>query len=163
MKTLYLPAHFREEMRKVWGISIFGKEKEVRKEYEKIVKEKRFKKTITIGDRCSLSLLSDIKVFDGKINRKKIKESLPFSLTCKNPPGTIQKEAWAVMERAIKENKSVFVDGEEDLLVIPAVLLAENKSAVIYGFFEKGICLVEVSDKTKKIFKELLKKFSFSS
>ena len=103
---------------------------------------------------------SDIKVFDGKINREKIEESLPFSLSFSNPPGTIQKDAWSIIEKAIKENKNVFVDGEEDLLVIPAVLLSKDHSAVVYGFFNKGICLIEVSDKIKNTFKELLKKFN---
>lgn len=159
MKTLYLPTDLRAKLREVWGIAIFGKEEEVSKEYAELIKEKKFRKIITIGDRCSLSLPSDIKVFDGKINRKEIKETLPFSLRCSNPAGTIQEEVWSTMERAIKENKNVFVDGEEDLLVIPAVLLSEEDTAVVYGFFNKGICLVEVSTETKKTFKELLEKF----
>ncbi|MBU4480952.1 GTP-dependent dephospho-CoA kinase family protein, partial [Patescibacteria group bacterium] len=60
---------------------------------------------------------------------------------------------------AIKENKNVFVKGEEDLLAIPAVLLAGKNTAVVYGLPNKGICLVKISPKTKKNFKELLKKF----
>ena len=160
MKTLYLPNEIRSELKQVWGIPIFGKEEEIEKEYKRLIKEKKFKKIITIGDRCSLSLPSDIKVFDGKINREKIKESLPFSLSFSNPPGTIQEDAWSIIEKAIKENKNVFVDGEEDLLVIPAVLLAKDHSAVVYGFFNKGICLIEVSDKIKNTFKELLKRFN---
>ena len=160
MKTLYLPAKLHLELKKVWGIPIFGKEEEVLKEYKRLIREKGFKKIITIGDRCSLTLPSDIKVFDGKINREKIEKSLSFSLSCSNPSGTIQEEVWPIIEKAIKENKNIFVDGEEDLLVIPAVLLAKESSAVVYGFFDKGICLIEVSDKTKKSFEELLKKFN---
>ncbi|XOB46778.1 MAG: DUF359 domain-containing protein [Candidatus Nealsonbacteria bacterium] len=163
MKTLYLPDELRPELRKVWGIPILGKKKEIAKKYKKLIKERKFKKIITIGDCCSLSLSSDIKIFDGKINRKKIKKSLPFSLNCSNPPGTIQEKVWPIIKKAIKENKNVFIDGEEDLLVIPAVLLSEKHSAVVYGFFDKGICLIEVSEKTKKTFKELLKKFKHSS
>jgi len=160
MKTLYLPNEIRSELKQVWGIPIFGKEEEIEKEYKRLIKEKKFEKIITIGDRCSLTLPSDIKIFDGKINREKIKESLPFSLRCSNPPGTIQEDVWSIIEKAIKGNKNVFVDGEEDLLVIPTVLLAKDHSAVVYGFFNKGICLIEVSDKIKNTFKELLKKFN---
>ena len=159
MKTVYLPDELRQELRRVWGIPIFGKEKEIDKKFKQIVREKRFKKIITIGDRCSISLPSDIKVFDRKINRREIKESLPFSLRCSNPPGTIQEKVWPILEQAIKEERNVFVEGEEDLLVIPAVLLAEEDSVVVYGFFDKGICLIKVSKQTKKKFKELLKKF----
>ena len=162
MKTLYLPSKLQSELKKIWGTPIFGKKEEISEKYKKLIKEKKFKKIITIGDRCSLSLPSNVKVFDGKINREKIEESLFFSLRCSNPPGTIQEEVWPIIEKAIKENKNVFVDGEEDLLVIPAVLLAEENSAVVYGYFNKGICLIEVSEKTKKTFKELLKKFKQS-
>ena len=52
------------------------------------------------------------------------------------------------------------MDGEEDLLVIPTILLSTNKTAVIYGFPDKGICLIEVSPKIKRDLKELLKKFN---
>jgi len=159
MKTLYLPNELRAELKKVWGVAIFGDKKEVAEKYEKIVKEKRFKKVVSIGDYCSLNLFSHVKVFDGKINRKKIKENIPFSLTCFNPPGTIQKEVWSLLEKAIEENKNIFIDGEEDLLVIPVVLLLEENSAVIYGFFNRGVCLIEVSEEVKNNFRELLKKF----
>lgn len=159
MKTLFLPPSFRPELKKVWGIHIFGEEKEIVRKYKELIKEKKIKKTITVGDYCSLTLPSDIKIFDGKIKRKKIKNSLPFSLNCSNPQGTIQATVWPIIKKAIKENKNVFVKGEEDLLTIPAVLLSSENTAVIYGFVDKGICLIEVSLETQRTFKELLKKF----
>jgi uncharacterized protein (UPF0218 family) len=158
-KTYYLPKKLRPELKKIWGIPIFGKKSEVSKKFQKILKEKKFKKIITVGDYCSQSLPSDIKIFDGKIKRKKIKRLLKFSLSCKNPAGTIQKEVWPVVKEAINQKKNVFIEGEEDLLVIPAILLSQKNTAIIYGFPEKGICLIEVTPKTKKILKELLGKF----
>jgi uncharacterized protein (UPF0218 family) len=104
-------------------------------------------------------LPSNIKIFDGKIKRRKIKKVLPYSLKCENPKGTIQKEVWEIIKRAIKEEKNVFVEGEEDLLVIPSVLLAPKNSLVIYGFPRRGICAILVNEKTKKKFKNLLKLF----
>jgi len=159
MKTYYLPEKLRPELRKIWGIPLFNGEKEVLKKFPQFIKKKKFKKIITVGDYCSLALPSDIKIFDGKIKRKKIRKLLKFSLSCQNPAGTIQKEVWPILKKAIKNNENVFIDGEEDLLVIPSVLLSEKNTAVIYGFPEKGVCLIEVSPKTKKILKELLKKF----
>lgn len=159
MKTYYLPTKFKKELRKIWGIAVFnGKEKVVRK-FKKFIQEKKFKKTITVGDHCSLTLPSDIKIFDGKIKRRKIRKLLKFSLSCQNPAGTIQKEVWPILKKAIENNENIFVDGEEDLLVIPAVLLSEKGTAVVYGFPDKGVCLIEVSSKVKKDFKELLQKF----
>jgi len=84
---------------------------------------------------------------------------LPFSLECNNPAGVIAKEVWPIIEQAIKEEKNLFIKGEEDLLVIPAVLLSEEKTAVIYGLPEKGVCVIEVSPEIKKELKELLEKF----
>jgi len=160
MKTYFLPKELRPELRKIWGVPLFNERKEVLKKFQQFTKKKRIKKIITVGDHCSLTLYSDIKIFDGKIKRKKIKKMLNFSLSCQNPPGTIQKEVWAVIKKAIKNNKNVFVDGEEDLLVIPVVLLSKAKTAVVYGFFNKGICLIEVTPQIKKTFKELLRKFA---
>lgn len=160
MRTYLLPEKLRKELRKIWGIPIFGSKKKVAEKFKKICQEKRFKKIITVGDYCSLELPSDIKIFDGKIKRKKIKKLPKFSLVVENPPRTIKKEVWKVLKKAIKEKKNVFVKGEEDLLVIPCVISAKKKTAVIYGFPNKGICLIEVSQKTKKDFKVLLKKFS---
>ncbi len=158
-KTYYLPEKLRPELKKIWGIPVFGEKHEVFQECQKLIKEKGFKKVITVGDYCSLALDSDVKIFDGKIERKQIENSLPFSLECSNPAGMIAKEVWPIIRQAIKEEKNLFIRGEEDLLVIPVVLLAEKGTAVIYGLPEKGICMIEVSPEIKKELKELLEKF----
>ena len=158
MKTYFLPEELRPALRKVWGIPIFDGDKIARK-FKKLIQEEKFKKIITVGDYCSLTLPSDVKIFDGKIERKKVKKLLKFSLSCKNPAGTIQKEIWPVLKKAIKNNKNVFITGEEDLLVIPSVLLSNKNTAVVYGFPNKGICLIKASPQIKKVFKEFLKKF----
>jgi uncharacterized protein (UPF0218 family) len=158
-KTYILPEELKEKLRKVWGIAIFGKKKEVKEKFEKLLKKGNFKKIITVGDYCSINLPSDIKIFDGKVKRRKIKKILNYSLKCKNPKGTIQKEVWQIIKRAIKENKNVFIKGEEDLLVIPAVLLAPKNSLVVYGLPKKGICAIKVNKKMKKKIKNLLKLF----
>jgi len=181
MKTYFLPNELKKKLRKIWGIPFFNGRRKITRKFKKFIQEKKFKKIITVGDYCSLTLPSDVKIFDGKIKRKKINPALclklssklnrrickVFSLTpakcgalsCRNLPGTIQREVWSVIKKAIKNKESVFIDGEEDLLVIPCVLLAEKNTAVIYGFPGKGICLVEVSPEEKKRFKELLQKF----
>lgn len=160
MKTYFLPTEIRQELRKIWGKPLFNGKGEVLNKFRRFTKKRGIKKVITVGDYCSFSLPSDIKIFDGKINRKKVRRLTKFSLSCSNPPGTIQKEVWPIIKKAIKSNKNVFVNGEEDLLVIPSVLLSAKNTAVVYGFPSKGVCLIEVSPRTKKTFKELLKKFS---
>jgi uncharacterized protein (UPF0218 family) len=158
-KTYILLEKLRGKLRKVWGIPIFGKKKEVKEKFEKLLKKGNFKKIITVGDYCSLSLPSNVKIFDGKIKRRKIKKILPYSLKCKNPKGRIQKEVWQIIKRAIKENKNIFVEGEEDLLVIPSVLLAPKNSIVVYGFPKRGICAIKIGKRMKRKIKNLLKEF----
>ena len=159
MKTYFLTEELKSELRKIWGIPIFGGKQKVFKNFKEFCQKMKFKKIITIGDYCSLNLPSDIKIFDGKIKRRKIKKILNYSLGCQNRAGTIQKEVWPILKKAIKREENVFVNGEEDLLVIPTVLLSGKNNAVIYGFPGKGICLIKVSPKMKKIFKKLLKRF----
>jgi len=158
-KTYILPKDLQSKLRKPWGKKFFGTKKEVLEKFGEFLKNKNFKKIITVGDFCSKNLPSNIKIFDGKIKRRKIKKVLPYSLKCKNPKGTIQKEVWEIIKKAIKEEKNVFVEGEEDLLVIPSVLLAPKNSIIIYGFPGKGICAILVNEKIKKKFKNLLKLF----
>jgi uncharacterized protein (UPF0218 family) len=163
MKTYFLPTELRKELRKIWGIPIFGRKKQVAIKFKEICQKRKFKKIITVGDYCSLNLPSDVKIFDGKIKRKRVKIPFSWSFSCSNSPGTIQKEVWPVIKKAIRNKGNIFIDGEEDLLVIPCVLLSEKKMAVIYGLADKGVCLIEVSSEVKKTFKELLKKFQTSS
>jgi len=158
-KTYILPEKLKPKLKKPWGKAIFGNKKEVLKKFERFLKKKKIKKIITVGDFCSKNLPSDIKIFDGKIKRRKIKKILNFSLKCKNPRGTIQKNVWKVLKKAIKEEKNVFVEGEEDLLVIPCVLLAPQNSLLVYGLPGKGICTIEVNKKTREKVKKLLEKF----
>ena len=159
-KTYFLPKKLRPELKKAWGLPFFNGKKEISKKFRQFIAKRKFKKVITVGDYCSFALPSDIKIFDGRIKRKKVKKLPKFSLYFTNPPGTIQREAWPIIKKAIKNRENIFVEGEEDLLVIPAVLLSEKNTAVIYGFPGKGACLIEVTPDIKKTLKELLKKFS---
>ncbi len=163
MGSYFLLNALRKELKKIWGFPILGEKKEVAKRFKKVIGEKKFKKIITVGDYCSLNLPSDVKIFDGRIGRNKL-SCLPRRapkgfLRGWNPPASINKEVWKTLKKAISKNENVFIDGEEDLLVIPSVLLARKRTAVVYGFASKGICLIEVSPEIKKSFRKLLKKF----
>lgn len=161
-KTCFLPKKMRPEFKKIWGIPFFNGKKETVEKFRQFIKKKSFKKIITVGDYCSLILSSDIKIFDGKIKRKKTATPSNWkknSFSAKNPAGMIKKEVWPVIKKAIENKKNVFIEGEEDLLVLPCVLLSKKNTAVIYGFPDKGFCLIEVSPEIKKAFREILKKF----
>ncbi len=159
MKTFLLPSKLRLKLKKPLGLTIIGKRWLVVKKYQKFIQKNKFKKIITIGDVCSATLFSHVKIFDAKIKRRKIKKKFKFSFCLINPASTIQKTVWPIMKKAFKNNKNIFVVGEEDLLTIPSVLLAPKNSLVVYGLPNKGIVLIRTSKRTKKRFKNLLKKF----
>jgi uncharacterized protein (UPF0218 family) len=146
-------------MQKVWGKPIFGSEDEIKCRYQEILNEKKYKTVITVGDYCSHLLDSDIKIFDKKVQRQAFDQKHGCSLNVKNPAGTIQKEVWEVVKKAIENKENVCVDGEEDLLAIPALLLAKPKTLVVYGYPKQGICLLEANLKNKTIFRLALKKY----
>ena len=159
MKTLYLTNKLRKELKKPFGAPILGEKAEIVKKFKKIIKRQGLKKIICVGDYCSSTLPADIKIFDGRIRRNKRVCTQEYFLSCKNPSASIDGGVWEVLKRAIRDNENVFVEGEEDLLVIPCLLLAKNKTGIVYGLPDKGVSLVEVSSKTKLDFRKILRKF----
>lgn len=158
-KTLYLTNELREELKKPFGTVILGKKESVAKKFNEFCQKKRFKKIITVGDFCSKNLKSDVKIFDGRVERNRKIPLLKYDLIFSNPPAALDKKCWQITEKAIKENKNIFVDGEEDLLVLPCVLVSKENYLVVYGYPKKGICLIEVSSKKKREIRVFLKKF----
>jgi len=51
------------------------------------------------------------------------------------------------------------IDGEEDLLTLPAILLAPLSSLVLYGQWDRGAVMVEVTEEMKNQVKKLLERF----
>ncbi|PIZ64313.1 hypothetical protein CO051_03445 [Candidatus Roizmanbacteria bacterium CG_4_9_14_0_2_um_filter_39_13] len=97
---------------------------------------------------------SDIKRMDGGSN---------FDVA--NPAGTITKEAVNLIDSAIlkarhtDETQRIVIQGEEDLLALPAILLAPLKSVIIYGQFDVGIVMVEVNEFMKKKVAGIIEQF----
>ena len=125
--------------------------------------------TIAVGDIAAVSLLNqkikpDLAVVDLKTKRQRVfpslqAEGLPAGLAAVNPPGTITKNAVEkLLDCFSQKQPSLLIDGEEDLLVLPAVLLAPLLTTVFYGQPDRGIVKITVSEATKaKALKFLLK------
>ena len=81
-------------------------------------------------------------------------------LRVSNPPGVVTKALMDLMKdnMASKEPVRIFVDGEEDLAVIPACLYAPIGSVVIYGQPSEGVVVVKVTEEKRKETKALLDK-----
>ncbi len=134
---------------------------------------------VTVGDACAKSLLDvgfhpDIVIFDEKTQRTgKILLNLDLYTQKQafNPQGWILKKTWLIIENAIAFSTSnncriaVRIDGEEDLLIIPAIISLPLGSVVIYGqppiTTEEGLVVVSITPSLKTNIQAILKKFEF--
>ena len=133
-------------------------------------------KVICVGDIVSRNLLKagikvDIFIIDGKTLRTE-KEVIGFTgeevIYINNPQGFIMTKVWDVLEQALNSSKQVQinVNGEEDLLGLPAVILAPINSLVFYGqppiFGPSGLVMIQVTKEKIKEFQkyiEMMKEF----
>jgi len=178
-KELMLPEELRPELQKPLG-RIF---KTVHKVI-KFIKSIKSVQLITVGDIIVDSLLKegvepDVKVIDNRSRRESYIRSDPFLSTIEkgqtliNKPGTIdlktaQKLKELIHAKLIKLPPTNYplptdcwlvVNGEEDLLTLPAILFAPLNSLVLYGHWQYGIIVVEVDEKIKEKVRKILKKF----
>ncbi len=132
---------------------------------------------ISVGDETSYNLIEngvepDIIVVDNKVNRLPFKKKILFkgrNYKVINRPGSISKNLWNTVRYAIETGGKIRISvlGEEDLAVLPFVIMAPVGSLVLYGqpnlIFEgegirEGIVAVYVDLEKKKDVVNLLKK-----
>ena len=121
---------------------------------------------ITVGDKTTENILQfglkpQIQIIDGleKRNQRIVPadDTINTNLSCRNPPGEITEESMQIIQKAFSCESPVriTVDGEEDLLVIPACVFAPENSVVMYGQPNEGLVIVtitpEIRAKVQKI------------
>jgi uncharacterized protein (UPF0218 family) len=142
---------------------------------------------VTVGDVVTDSLFSvhfypNIAIIDNKTLRGEYKSNNLSNLETfyvRNPPATITHSAWNMIHNLYKsfkednirekmdlshhsnkENtKIVVIDGEEDLLVIPCIMVAPIGSLILYGQPKQGIVIINVNKSVKETIANLLQKF----
>jgi len=151
-----LPDEMRSELAMPLG-RLFGPKEIEGAEFLGIVNGAAF--VVTVGDRVtetvgSMGRVPDVQVVDARENRKP--RVLPRvkpreTLRAKNPAGSITVEALETIRNALAGEKParVLVDGEEDLLAVPAIALAPHEACIFYGQPGAGIVLV-ISDEPAK-------------
>ncbi len=142
----------------------------------KAVRDARF--FACVGDIVSyyaleLDLKPDIIVFDGRTLRKStdlnilriidLKTEGYKSLEAVNPAGCITEDLIEKLHEAVRLildgfRVKLFVKGEEDLSVLPLVVLLPKDSIVLYGQPNEGIVRVDVNDEKKGYIFELLER-----
>jgi cytidyltransferase-like protein len=131
---------------------------------------------ITVGDETSkyfnsINCEQNISVVDLKIKRKLMFSSvfeLGFSKTdliinINNPAGCISKDAFVNIANIVKQRQQkkivIKVNGEEDLLVLPMILVSPLNSLIYYGQPDVGMVKILVTEKIKDMAYDLASQF----
>jgi GTP-dependent dephospho-CoA kinase len=122
---------------------------------------------VTVGDRVTETIQEttgrspDVFVVDG-VERRTPREVPQIAhgptVKAKNPAGRITRAALAAMKKAFAGERPVMVliEGEEDLLTIPAVMDAPLGAVVFYGQPLEGVVAVKVDAKSKASARHIL-------
>lgn len=131
----------------------------------------RARSVVTVGDRVTETLQEamgrspEVFVVDG-LERREVREvpkmAHASALRAHNPAGGLTRGALSAVRKAFAGPKPamVVVDGEEDLLTIPAVVEAPLGSVVFYGQPLEGVVAVEVTEASKERAREMLRQMS---
>lgn len=120
-------------------------------------------RVVVVGDRVlamieDKKMRMDIGVYDNMEEREAVEnKNRKADVSVNNPAGVISKEAVEGLLQVIKEGKGlVEIKGEEDLMVLPAVLLLPLRSMVVYGQPGQGMVAVQVNEASKATWYEFL-------
>lgn len=181
-----MPDNMREQLRKPLG-NVFDEVRKVIK-FIKFVKPIMVVTVGDIVSQSleEKKIIPDVKIIDLRSRRKDLFDmsssgnpsgkpvfrAARNEYLCKsniiNSPGTISKEAVFVLNSAVKNTTisrpgvrphTLVIDGEEDLLALPAILLVPLNSLVLYGHFELGIIAVTVTEERKAEVKKIIGRF----
>jgi len=159
-EILLLTDKARRILKKPLGMLIQGDPDEVAKKIIKVIDKMKPIKIVTVGDYVTYNCIKhgirpDVAIINGKTKRKEYSIDLDRFFDkkehVKNPPGTITWESYkSIKESLLKDGKVLIkVEGEEDLLGIPAITLAPYGSLIIYGQPDEGAVVVTVSKEEK--------------
>ena len=166
MSRKRLTEEVRRELKKPLGLLLHKEKGSPIEQLKEILEERQIVNIIVVGDYTTRRVLergldADVYILDNKTMRKPtqpISLDLEQAIHVRNPAGEITKEAWIAVKQAIQSKKrtKVMVDGEEDLLTLPAILFSPIGSLVIYGQPKEGLVVVEVSKKKKDEIKRII-------
>ena len=123
-----------------------------------MIKEASF--LISVGDQTTKNLVDNdlipnLGIIDNRIQRKDHNYDIIRTeniLDAENPAGTITENLWETIEEAISltleddENRIIVVKGEEDLAVLPCLLVAPEDAVILYGQPNEGLVFVNVCE-----------------
>ena len=121
---------------------------------------------ISVGDRTSqkmneFGLIPSLQIIDGQEKREKReppKLKNATELTVDNPAAEITSQSISVIKNAFTLQPPVrlFVNGEEDLLVLPVCIHAPENAVVLYGQPNEGLVIVKITPEIRNKAQTLL-------
>ena len=131
---------------------------------------------VSVGDTASDTLLSEgyeprMVVYDGRTGRHEVGVSETIkSFDAKeycvvNPAGHLVEDVFDLFKELLgsEEPSKVYVEGEEDLTALAAIMEAPDGALVVYGQPDEGLVLVEVNDTIKDKVKGMLEEMEDGS
>jgi hypothetical protein len=122
----------------------------------------------TVGDVVTHRLIQqgiipDIAIIDGysmRVPCQRRPEGFDRCIRVRNPPATITDELIRELDRAVAHPPVlIYVEGEEDLAVIPLVIAAPDGAMILYGQPQQGVVLRTVDAAAKTEARSLLSVF----
>ncbi len=163
-RELRLPENMRETLRKPYG-KLF-------KDLDEALVYMKGSTMHSVGDEVGYDLYSrkitpEIMATDGMIRRKPSENRIetPYRIIrADNRAGYITKGLWKAVQDAISSEKPVRLDvnGEEDMAVLPLMLLGREGDCIAYGLFDKGVCVVRIGNDSRETARKILSKIASS-
>ena len=114
---------------------------------------------ISVGDATFSNLIEhelypNLAIIDNLIQRKNYDHDVIHTeniLKTTNPAGYITDDLWETIGQALELSDNgecyvIEVAGEEDLAVLPCILMANPNATILYGQPNEGLVLLKVSD-----------------
>jgi len=168
-----LPDNIREKFKTPYG-KLFKNIEELRKFRTKFKAKFKDKFIVCVGDVVSNSMLGDgwdvhLCVYDNKTLRKDYNEYSDKKnlenfkgdeFTVWNPAGMLTEDAFKIVKDALNfKHSKIFVDGEEDLFIIPCVKFCSPNTFLFYGQPNEGIVMIEINSAVQKDIENLFGEF----
>lgn len=128
-----------------------------------------YSELVTVGDRVSIDVASagivpDLSVVDGRIQRQEIADekiqAIPADIETQtvNPAGGITRQAWRAVREGMARSSRVklTVDGEEDLLAMPAVHMSPKDTVLVYGQRDVGAVILRCDEDITRFVEEIV-------
>ena len=158
-----LPDSLRDQMKVPLGILLLENQTQ-KNEIQKHLTDNSY--IITVGDRTTekminFDLIPSLQIIDGQEKREKREPSKlenATELTVDNPAAQITSQSISVIKKAFTMQSPVriFVNGEEDLLVLPVCVNAPENSVVMYGQPHEGLVIVKITTEIRNKAQSLL-------